>query len=60
MPRTKENTKVKRTTIDLTEEQYFFLKEKSLHLQKKRKSYSIVAIIRDLIEQDKKKWNSKG
>lgn len=49
--------KMKKTTIELTEEQYFFLKEKSLVLQKKRKHYSIVSIIRDLIEEDRKKWN---
>ncbi len=30
--------KMKKTTIELTEEQYFFLKEKSLSLQKQRKT----------------------
>jgi hypothetical protein len=54
---TKGKHKMKKTTIELSEEQYFFLKEKSLVLQKKRKNYSIVSIIRDLIEQDRKKWN---
>jgi hypothetical protein len=54
---TKGKNKMKKTTIELSEEQYFFLKEKSLALQKKRKNYSIVSIIRDLIEQDRKKWN---
>jgi len=53
----KNKHKMKKTTIELSEEQYFFLKEKSLALQKKRKNYSIVSIIRDLIEQDRKKWN---
>ncbi|HHT9105754.1 MAG TPA: hypothetical protein ACFYD7_07780 [Candidatus Wujingus californicus] len=48
--------KMKKTTIELTEEQYFFLKEKSLELQKQRKHYSIVSIIRDLIEDDRKNW----
>ena len=52
----KNKTKMKKTTIELTEEQYFFLKEKSLFLQKKRKHYSIVSIIRDLIEADRKRW----
>ncbi len=51
--------KMKKTTIELTEEQYFFLKEKSLFLQKKRKHYSIVSIIRDLIEADRLKWNKE-
>jgi hypothetical protein len=54
----KNKTKMKKTTIELTEEQYFFLKEKSLTLQKQRRNYSIVAIIRDLIEQDRKRWNN--
>jgi len=49
--------KMKKTTIELSEEQYFFLKEKSIALQRQRKNYSIVAIIRDLIEQDRKRWN---
>lgn len=53
----KNKHKMKKTTIELSEEQYFFLKEKSLALQKKRKNYSIVSIIRDLIEQDRRKWN---
>ena len=52
--------KMKKTTIELTEEQYFFLKEKSLALQKQRKHYSIVSIIRDLIEDDRKKWKKGG
>lgn len=51
--------KMKKTTIELTEEQYFFLKEKSLFLQKQRKHYSIVSIIRDLIEADRLKWNKE-
>ena len=55
----KNKIKMKKTTIELTEEQYFFLKEKSLFLQKKRKHYSIVSIIRDLIEADRLKWNKE-
>ena len=53
-------TKMKKTTIELTEGQYFFLKEKSLILQKQRKHYSIVSIIRDLIDEDKKRSIKKG
>ena len=56
----KKNANMHKTTIELTEEQYFFLKEKALSLQKQRKNYSIVSIIRDLIEDDRKKWNPKG
>jgi hypothetical protein len=53
---------MKKTTIELTEDQYFFLKEKALELQKQRKHYSIVSIIRDLVETDMKSWrkNTKG
>jgi len=54
MVRTKR--KIRRTTIELTDEQYFFLKEKSLALQKQNKSHSIISIIRDLIKDDRKKW----
>jgi hypothetical protein len=46
--------KMIKTTIELTEEQYFYLKEKALELQKKRKHYSLVSIIRDLIEEDRR------
>ena len=53
----KEKHGMKETTIELSDEQYFFLKEKSLALQKQKKNYSIVSIIRNLIEEDRKKWN---
>jgi hypothetical protein len=51
-----KKNKMKKTTIELTEEQYFFLREKSLSLQKQRKNYSIVSIIRNLIEEDRKRY----
>lgn len=51
--------KMKKTTIELTEDQYFYLKEKALELQKQKKNYSIVSIIRYLVEKDKKKWFSE-
>ncbi len=47
---------MKKTTIELTEEQYFFLKEKALELQKQNQNASIVSIIRDLIEKDRQAW----
>jgi hypothetical protein len=47
--------KMKKTTIEITEDQYFYLKEKSLQWQKQNKRYSIVSIIRNLIEDDRKK-----
>jgi len=46
----------KKTTIELSDEHYFFLKEKALSLQKQSKTASIVSIIRDLIEKDRTKW----
>jgi hypothetical protein len=49
-------TNMKKTTIELTEEQYFFLKEKVLELQKQSQNASIVSIIRDLIEKDREEW----
>jgi len=55
----KKKIKMKKTTIELTEDQYFFLKEKSLSLQKQCKNYSLVSIIRDLIEGDRKKWKKE-
>lgn len=51
--------KMKKTTIELTEDQYFFLKEKALELQKQRKHYSIVSIVRDLIDKDRKDWERR-
>lgn len=51
--------KMKKTTIELTEDQYFFLKEKALELQKQKKHYSIVSIIRDLVEKDREEWLKK-
>ena len=50
------NKRIKKTTIEITQDQYFFLKEKALTLQKQNKNSSIVSIIRDLIEVDRGKW----
>ena len=54
------NKRIKKTTIEITQDQYFFLKEKALQLQKQNKSASIVSIIRDLIEKDRADWMNKG
>jgi hypothetical protein len=53
----KGKNKMKKTTIELSDKQYFFLKEKSLDLQKQRKNYSIVSIIRGLIDKEMKSVN---
>ncbi len=44
---------MKKTTIELTDDQYFYLKQKALDLQKQNKNASVVAIIRDLVEKDR-------
>ena len=54
-----EGMKMKKTTIEISEEQYFFLKEKALELQKQNKNASIISIIRELIERDAKEWKKK-
>lgn len=54
------NKRIKKTTIEITQDQYFFLKEKALQLQKQNKNASIVSIIRDLIEKDREKWMKEG
>ena len=55
----KEGIKMKKTTIEISEDQYFFLKEKALELQKQNKNASIISIIRELIEKDLKGWRKK-
>jgi hypothetical protein len=42
-------------TIQLTDEQYFYLKEKVLLLQRENRGTSMVSVIRELIEQDMKR-----
>jgi len=51
---TKKN--IKKTTIELSQEHYIFLKERVLDLQKQNKSASIVSMIRDMIEKDRAQW----
>ena len=52
------NTK-RKTTIELSNEQYFHLKEKALELQKQNHNASIASIIRELIEKDIREWNQR-
>ncbi|MCR4434103.1 MAG: hypothetical protein NUV70_08665 [Caldiserica bacterium] len=47
---------IRNKAIEPTDEQYSFLKEKALELQKQNQNASIVSIIRDLIEKDRQKW----
>jgi len=53
------NKRIKKTTIEITQDQYFFLKEKALELQKQNKNASIVSIIRDLIDKERKDWEKR-
>lgn len=55
----REGLKMKKTTIEISEDQYFFLKEKAIELQKQNKNASIISIIRELIEKDSKEWKRK-
>lgn len=55
-PEVRGKANMRKTTIELTEEQYFFLKEKALELQKQNQNASIVSIIRDLVEKDRQEW----
>ena len=57
MAKTRSKTNMRKTTIELTDEQYFYLKEKALELHKRNQNGSIVSIIRDLIEKDRQTWN---
>lgn len=53
------NKNMKKTTIEISEEQYFFLKEKAIELQKQNKNASIISIIRDLIDKDRRDWKKR-
>lgn len=51
---------MRKTTIELTDEQYFYLQEKVLNLKKKNESASMGSLIRDLIEKDKQTSEKEG
>ena len=53
------NKRIKKTTIEITQDQYFFLKEKALELQKQNKNASIVSIIRGLVDQAMRRDKNK-
>ena len=55
----KNESSMKKTSIEIKEEHYFFLKEKALALQKQNKNASFISIIRDLIDRDMKDWQKK-
>ena len=43
---------MRKTTIELTEQQYFYLQEEVLKLRKEKQRVSMASLIRDLIEKD--------
>lgn len=48
---------MRRITLELSDDHYFFLKEKALGLQKSNRRASVASIIRELIEKDKQRRN---
>lgn len=56
---TRNNQKMYRTTVDLPEDLYFFLKQEVLKRQKQNKEASIAAIVRGLVEIEKKRKDKK-
>lgn len=50
---------MRKTTIELTREQYFYLQEKVLDHKKNNESASMASLIRDLIEKDRQASHKK-
>jgi hypothetical protein len=59
MPEKKNKQRMIKTSIDLTAEHYHFLKMKALERKMRGEDPSFVTIIRELIEEDRKKWQEK-
>ena len=59
MPEKKPKQRMIKTSIDLTADHYHFLKTKALNRKMRGEDPSIVTIIRELIEEDRKKWKEK-
>ena len=51
---------MRKTTIELKEEQYFYLLEKALESKKQGKHESMSSLIRDLIDKDMKAVKRKA
>jgi hypothetical protein len=56
MAKNKPTEKMIKTSIDLTHDQYQFLKIKALERKMRGEDPSFVTILRELIEEDHKKW----
>ena len=48
-----------KTSIDLTHDQYQYLKIKALDRKMRGQDPSFVTILRELIDEDRKKWEEK-
>jgi hypothetical protein len=59
MAKNKPTEKMIKTSIDLTHDQYQFLKIKALERKMRGEDPSFVTILRELIEEDRKKWEEK-
>ncbi len=56
MAKNKPKERMIKTSIDLTSDQYQFLKIKALERKMRGEDPSFVTILRELIEKDHKKW----
>lgn len=57
MPQQKPAGEFKKTSLELTKDQYFFLREKALALEKKQNQpVAIATLIRELVEKDRLQW----
>ena len=59
MAKTKPTEKMIKTSIDLTSDQYQYLKVKALERKMRGEDPSFVTILRELIEEDRKQWQAK-
>ena len=59
MAKNKPIERMIKTSIDLTSDQYQYLKIKALERKMRGEDPSFVTILRELIEEDRKKWKEK-
>ena len=60
MPQKVPQQQMIKTSIDLTADQYQFLKIKALERKMRGEDPSFVTIIREYIEEDRKKWKARS
>ena len=60
MAKTKPTEKMIKTSIDLTSDQYQYLKVKALERKMRGEDPSFVTILRELIEEDRRQWKEKS